>query len=385
MSTRHAAARIAVGAIAFRLFSAALAFVMNVVVPKYGPEQFASPFGPKRAFWDVFTRYDSGWYFQIARYGYHYTPDGRDNIAYFPVYPLLMRYVGRAIGRDPADVYFGGIIVSWIAFVLAMIALYHLAALDLPRRLATRAVWLAAVFPFAFFYGVVYSEAVFLAATVAAFYFFRTRRWIVGGLCGAVATATRVNGVLIWPALVWIVWRQLKDASATRERLLATLGLLLVGSGIAAYCVYVYELSGNPLEWSAALQRWGYYPGGGPWLPLARLVRTLATRPIVYIATERMAPYDALNGLTALLFAAAVPFVWRRYGSGYGVYMAANLWLPLSSGQFEGLGRYCAVLFPMFIWLAGIRSRGLFSGTLVVSAAMYALCMALFTNFYPLF
>lgn len=385
MSTRHAAARIALGAIAFRLFSAALAFVMNVVFPKYGPEQFASTFGPKRAFWDVFTRYDSGWFFQIARYGYHYTPDGRDNIAYFPVYPLLMRYVGRAIGPSPADVYFGGIVVSWIAFVLAMIGLYHLAALDLPRRLATRAVWLAAVFPFAFFYGVVYSEAVFLAATVAAFYCFRTRRWLVGGLCGAVATATRVNGILIWPALAWIVWRQLKDGSATRERLLATLGLLLVGSGIAAYCVYVYELSGNPLEWSAALQRWGYYPGGGPWLPLARLVRTLATRPIVYIATERMAPYDALNGLTALLFAAAVPFVWRRYGGGYGLYMAANLWLPLSSGQFEGLGRYCAVLFPMFIWLAGIRSRALFSGTLVMSAAMYALCMALFTNFYPLF
>src|SRR5437868_1798170 len=110
MSMRHPAARIAAWAVAFRLFSTAAAFVMNVVFPKQGAEQFASPFGSSRAFWDVFTRYDSGWLFQIARYGYHYTANGRDSIAFFPVYPLLMRYVGRAIGPAPADVYRGGIL-----------------------------------------------------------------------------------------------------------------------------------------------------------------------------------------------------------------------------------------------------------------------------------
>jgi len=35
--------------------------------------------------------------------------------------------------------------------------------------------------------------------------------------------------------------------------------------------------------------------------------------------------------------------------------------------------------------LAGIRSGAIFPATLIVSAALYALCMALFTNFYPLF
>ena len=70
-----------------------------------------------------------------------------------------------------------------------------------------------------------------------------------------------------------------------------------------------------------------------------------------------MALYDTLYGVTALLFAAAIPFVWRKFGAAYGLFMLLNLYVPLSSGAFEGLGRYCSVLFPAFIWLASIRSR----------------------------
>ena len=78
--------------------------------------------------------------------------------------------------------------MSWLCFVLAMVALYYLARLDLPRRRAERAVLLTTVFPFAFFFGVAYSESTFLLFTVLAFYVFRTRRWMLGG---AVRRASR--------------------------------------------------------------------------------------------------------------------------------------------------------------------------------------------------
>ena len=177
--------------------------------PAYQPHQFTM-FGQPSAFWDPFVRYDSGWYLGIARTGYDSATaiaGGRGNIAFFPVYPLLMRYVGRAFGRAPSDFFFGGILVAWISFVLAAIALFYLARLDLPRRQAERAVLLAAIFPFAFFFGVAYSESTYLLFTVLSFYLFRTRRWLLGGVCGAVATATRVNGIMMWPALAWIAWR----------------------------------------------------------------------------------------------------------------------------------------------------------------------------------
>ena len=388
----HVAVKIAALALAFRAGSAALAFLANVVFPDFQREQF-TVFGSTSLFWDSFARYDSGWYYQIARNGYQYTPGGRGSIAFFPVYPFLMRHVGRAFGRTPSDLYIGGLLVSVIAFVIAMVALYYLARLDMPSRRAVRAPLVAAVFPFAFFFGAVYSEAVFLAAVVGSFYLFRTRRWLAGGVCGAIATATRVNGILIWPALAWIAWRTLWPRGAAvppgdpprRERLQALAGLLLVPAGIGAYSLYVYQMTGNPLEWAAALQRWEYYPGGSPWLALVRLVQAFVSRPYLFLAEGTMAPYDLLNGLTALVFVAAVPFVWVRLGAAYGFYLAANLWLPLSSGQYEGLGRYCAVLFPCFIWVASWRSRTAVTAVVVGSAMLYMLCMALFANIHPLF
>jgi hypothetical protein len=382
---------IALGAFAFRCLSAAIAFIVNVAFVKTSDP--VSPFGGTRAFWDLFKAWDGGWYFSIARYGYAapdnpmgYVPGGRNVIGFFPAYPLLMRYASRLFGSSQADVYFGGIVVSWVAFIVAMLALYKLARLDVDHDQARRAVLYTAIFPFAYFFGVVYTESLFLAAIVGAFYFFRTRRWLLGGLCGALATATRVNGILIMPALAWIAWRNLATGSSSgRQRMLAIVALLLVPVGIGAYSLFIFRLTGHPLEWLRTIQLWGYYPGGRPWHALIALVRDLVTHPIVYIATVKNAIYDSMNGLAAIVFIVAVPFVWLRYGTAYGLLLAANLWLPLSSGLLEGLGRYCAVLFPFFIWLAGFRSRTVQISVLVVSAALYTLCMALFTNLQPMY
>jgi hypothetical protein len=170
-----------------------------------------------------------------------------------------------------------------------------------------------------------------------------------------------------------------------RDRALAILGLALVGSGIGLYSIFTYSLSGNPFEWAASIERWGYYPGGSPLLAPFRLVRALIVHPYAFLAGERMAVYDTLNGLMALAFAATVPFVWRRLNAAYGIYILANLWLPLSSGQYEGLGRYCSVMFPVFIWMAAWRSGRATTGIVVLSAMLYTLCLALFTTIHPIF
>ena len=49
----------------------------------------------------------------------------------------------------------------------------------------------------------------------------------------------------------------------------------------------------------------------------------------------------------------------------YGFFMLLNLWLPLSSGAFEGMGRYCSVLFPV-LHLAGVDPLATLSTALVV-------------------
>ncbi|HEV2986578.1 MAG TPA: hypothetical protein VGX46_19420, partial [Vicinamibacterales bacterium] len=75
----------------------------------------------------------------------------------------------------------------------------------------------------------------------------------------------------------------------------------------------------------------------------------------------------------------------RQLGAAYGLFMLLNLYVPLSSGVFEGMGRYCSVLFPCFIWLATIRSRFISTGIVVVFALFYMLGLALFVSIHPVF
>jgi hypothetical protein len=386
---RRIALRVALWALAFRVLSAILALFVNLTVPLDHPIPLQlTMWGSPSPFWDGFVRNDAGWYFGIARNGYDVSGaigGGRSNIAFAPLYPLLMRYVGRLFGRAPGDVYLGGILVSWLSFVLAMVALFHLAALDLPRRRAERAVLLTAIFPFAFFFGVVYTESTFLLLTVLSFYGFRTRRWGMAGVCGALAAATRVTGILMWPALAWVAWRAARPE--VRDRAAAAIALVVATFGFGAFCLYVYQQTGEPFLWATALTRWGagYHPGGAPWSAPLALVRSLLTHPYRFLTSGPMAVYDTLYGVTALLFVAATPFVWRKFGAGYGLLMALNLYVPLSSGAFEGLGRYCSVLFPCFIWLASLRSRYLFTTLVVGFALFYTLGLALFTTLRPIF
>ena len=389
MTVSSAEVRIALAALGFRLVSAFLALCANLAFPldRHLPDQ-STMWGKPSPFWDAFVRHDSGWYFDIARTGYDATAavaGGRSNIAFAPVYPLLMRFVGRLFGRAPGDVYLGGIVVSWLSFAVAMVVLYRLALLDLPRRRAERAVLLTAIFPFAFLFGAVYTESTFLLFTLIAFHGFRTRRWALGGIAGALATATRVTGIMMWPALAWMAWRAAEPTR--RDRAAAGAALVVATFGFLGYCAYIYDLTGQPLLWATALTRWGsgYHPGGAPWSAPLNLLRQLLTHPYAFLASNPMALYDTLYGVTALLFAAMIPFVWRRFGAGYGLFMLVNLYVPLSSGAFEGLGRYCSVLFPAFIWLASIRSRFVYASLVVGFALFYTLGLALFTTVHPLF
>ena len=297
---------------------------------------------------------------------------------------MAMRAAGYALGGRTEHFFLGGVLVSWLAFAGAMAALWKLARLDLPAADADRAVFYAAVFPFAFFFGMAYSESLYLLLMVGTVLAVRTRRWAVAGVVGAAAMVSRVNAIVALPALAWMAWRAAGDDR--HARISAALALVAMATGFALWCGYTYMLSGNPLEWAASIRRWDYHPGQAPWTPFVGLLYSLATQPFRYFVTDPMAAYDTFNGMTALALVVATPWVWRRFGAGYGLFMAANLALPLSSGQFVGLGRYCAVLFPFAIALAaGVRSATTHNLLVFVMATLYFVGLAMFVNIHPIY
>jgi hypothetical protein len=374
------ASRIFLAALAFRLVSAFIGYVANSVLPPFQNQGF-TVFARPHPFWDAFARYDAGWYYNIASSGYTRGLGVPDKLAFFPLYPMSMRGLGTLLGSRQEDFYFAGIMISWLAFGAAMVMVYKLARLDLDERAARRAPLYAAVFPFAYFFGVVYSESVFFLALVTAAYALRTKQWLLAAVAGAAVTATRVTGLMAVPGLAWIAWR---SASGKSDTIKAAAAIAASLAGIGLYSLYNYIVTGDPFFWYDAITRWNYYPGQNPVaMPLAVVWATIS-RPMQYLS-ERMAPYDVLNTSAALAALALLPLIWRRFGLGYALVVLGGMLLPLSSGQLEGLGRYASVQFPIALALASGGSMARHAMTLTLFAVLYTVCFALFVTVHPLF
>jgi len=101
-------------------------------------------------------RWDAGWYLSVARIGYMWTPRdvGRQqNVAFFPAFPMAMRTMGRLFGGSGVAYLYGGLAISHVAFLWALILLYQLARDDLgDAPPAAAVVTLLASYPFSVFH-----------------------------------------------------------------------------------------------------------------------------------------------------------------------------------------------------------------------------------------
>src|SRR5207245_4329002 len=96
-----------------------------------------------------------------------------------------------------------GVIVTYLAGVAAALLFHHWCQAALGRTGARLGVLLLLLYPFSFFlFGVVYSDALFLASALGAFVLLEHDRPWLAGLAGALATATRPVGVAVVAGLV---------------------------------------------------------------------------------------------------------------------------------------------------------------------------------------
>ena len=354
-----------------------------------------------------FARWDSVWYLAIAQGGYDHEPA---RTAFFPLYPLLTRGVGVVIGSDLV----AGVLVSLVAFAVALVLLYRLVELDLGGEVARVTVLLIAFCPMAYFFSAVYSESLFLALSLGCILKARMGRWGGAGLLGALAAAERNTGIAL---LVPLVLLFLYGPRADREslprpwaagRLRAVLPryrptpalawVLLVPLGLGAYLLALQLATGDAFAPFHTQQVWLRHfagPFGGvwdgavaAWDGLRQLVH--GPPPPVYFAK---AGGDALTvaGQNLMLFgflalgAAALIGAFRRLPFAYAAYALVALALPLSypvgPQPLASLPRYEVVLFPLFMWGAWwVCRRRLIAPALASLAVLLGLFTAEFAT-----
>jgi hypothetical protein len=373
----------AVAVLSVHVVSRAAAFLANVLFVPARPRPFPMPFESVRLA-EAFAAWDSGWYFDIARRGYYFDPGGQSSIAFFPLYPLLMRALAWPFGGGERALWLSGIALSWGCLLLGLAVLHRLTERATgDGEAARRTVLYVAVFPFAYFYTQVYTESLFLLLTVSAVAAASWGHWGRAGTLGALAALTRPNGILIAVPLGLLALAGRPRPAALAGRLAA---LCLVPLGLGAYCAFCYQLSGDPLGWLHAQDRWGYSVGHQPWVELMRLLDGLHLHgPYGYFFSDPLAPYYFLHGAVALLFVALLPSVFARFGTALGAYVAVSLFVPLTGNALEGIGRYAATLFPVFMLLGVVPSRRVHEAILISGALLLSLLSSLFVTFHPVY
>ena len=132
--------------------------------------------------------------------GYSYTPGQQSSIAFFPVYPLLVRGLGWLLGGDFSTA--AGLLTLVCAAGVVMLFADWVRSRVAPRT-AVVAVALLLVYPYSFFlYGSGYSDASYLLSVLGAFALLERRHYVLAATVGALATAGRPVGVAVAVGLV---------------------------------------------------------------------------------------------------------------------------------------------------------------------------------------
>lgn len=348
-----------------------IAELATVIVGQRAGVHFAASANPLFAVWG---RWDAEHYIGIATNGYSGVEP-----AFFPLYPLLIWFVGLFTGNH----LLAGLLISNAASFFALLYLYKLVEHEFNRHVAHRAVFYVSIFPTAIFFSAVYTESLFLCVSVASFYYIRERRWVLAGAFGFLAALTRVEGVLlVVPFLIewgialyesrgdWFKW-----PLDTAVKPLA--GLALIPCGLGSYMAYLWVLRGDPLYFSHVQAHWDRYLAP-PWVSF---------RHSFEMITGHYAPQTIANQCLEVAFTVLMLGVlllgFRRLRASYIAYMAISILVPLSTSSLMSMPRFALVLFPMFALFGLWGAKSTVNNTIVAfSLPLLGLFTVLFADWY---
>jgi hypothetical protein len=357
------------------------AYYASILFPSGTAYQYV-PLQVKSPILGLLSKWDSEWYLYIATKGYYYKSAGQSPVAFFPLYPLLLKIGYHLLGNN---VHLSGLLISNVSFFLGLVLFYRLVEeVYADASVARRAVTYLCIFPASIFFSAIYSEGLYFLLIVTCIVLARKRVWWAAGLCGLLASATRNLGILllVWVGWDWLQalgwnWRQpfkLPAWSAFRRQAGGLLALALIPTGALAYIAYLWTHFGDPLAFIHAQTGWAHAILG----PI-RVIADFYTNNSLYPGDPDLTVYH-FSLILLYLFLLTTVQISKRMGFGACLFCLASVLIPVSSSLMS-LPRFIVPLFPFFMVLAEWgRHRWIDKGILILFPIFLGLFTAVFTT-----
>lgn len=293
------------------------------------------------------VRWDSFWLLSVAEQGY--VVDAKlkmqQNIAYFPLYPALVR-LGMLMGL-PSPV--AAVAISLSAMLLTGVLLFRLCASIYSVSAARWTLWLWLCFPTSMFGVAAYADSCLSLLTILALANVLQNQPLRAGLWAGLASGLRPPGLTVGMMLLQNLF--------TRRWKAALLGGMLSFAGIGLYFAFLGWQYGDPLLYLKIIRTWreqGTSLDPRNWARAIVVGTVNAVRLIVQQKPEYMFKSGAITDPLLILWCLwFLPSV-RKLGWGVLLGTLVAVILPLSTGSTWSIGRYTWSMLPVFI-VAGQR------------------------------
>ena len=341
-----------------------------------GVAALASATGAVPGLLDPWHRWDAPHYTDIAVFGYMahdpgnlshpgysqvYPGDLDLYIVFFPLFPWLVAAVNAVIDAPIVAAF----VVATVASLFVAPFLYRLVAVDLGHRIGLWSAGFLLIFPTAYFLHIGYTESLFLALAFGSMWLARVGRWWGAGALGLLAALTRVNGLVLIPALAVEAWLQWRGDRRLRVEWLAIGGVAI---GFAIYLALNWSVYGDPFAFSEIQRTHWFKSLAPPWDGINGMVEWTRNRDP---DTAFMIGWMELLFTGLGLVATVATAIWLR--PTWAVWMAGNWLLIVSTGFVMSVPRYALVLFGLFVWSALFADRWRWAGWLLAAVSVAAM------------
>ena len=298
--------------------------------------------------------WDSGYYVSVSEIGYFGSSQPSEWRAFFPGMPLAMRVVTQLTTWHPGT-YFrltvAGLSIALLCSLIATVLLYRITELRFGSRAAVCAAVMLMAWPAATFLSSVYSESLYLALALAAWWFGLRRQWLLAGLLCAAASLTRVNGIFLMVALFVMLGVSLRRHQE-RFRVWKLGAIALGATGAVGYLAYLWANTSDLFAWQHAQDAGWARRTVPPWTAFTNTIDAIEgvdSRP-------RRFQWVADIATAAFGVAASVYFAVKRYLPELTL-TALTFAVLMTSTNYLSILRSTLTVFPIFIVGGALLAR----------------------------